>query len=180
MRPRTANKHKLRLLVCTLNCLVCGTGVAQTAPDQPVTPADLVLHYLQQDMFLRPGSGFQRVHLGQAFEQAARVWGDPKNVQRQRLNGNKTWVYEAADGTVLILSGKQTIKSISVAGASNSLYQSTQGARFGMTPRDVARLYPGSPPRGKVKQLSYPRLGISFRFVNGTLGAMRVFPPNGP
>lgn len=180
MRLETVSKKKVHLLAIVLNCLLCGASIAQTAPDQPVTPADLVLRYLQQDMFLRPGSGFQRVHIGQTFDQAAQVWGDPKNTQHQRLDANNQWVYEAADGTVLILNGNNTIKSITVAGASNSLYQSTQGARFGMTPAEVARLYPGPPPRGKVRQLSYPRLGISFRFVDGTLAAMEVFPPGSP
>ncbi len=177
MPPRTGNHNKIRLLACALTCLLCGTSIAQTAPDQPVTPADLVLHYLQQDMFLRPGSGFQRVHIGQTFNQAAQAWGNPKKATRQRVRATKKWVYEAADGTVLILNGNQTIKSITVAGASSSLYQSVQGARFGMTPAEVARLYPGAAPRGKVKQLAYPRLGISFRFANGTLAAMQVFPP---
>ncbi len=180
MQSQTANKNKIRLLVCALNCLLCGTTIAQTAPDQPVTPADLVLHYLQQDMFLRPGNGFQRVHIGQTFDQAAKVWGKPKTAKRGRVDKINQWVYEAGDGTVLILNGKQAINSITVAGASSSLYQSTQGARFGMTPSEVARLYPGLPPRGKVKQLSYPRLGIAFSFANGTLAAMQVFAPSNP
>jgi hypothetical protein len=180
MQPRTANNNKIRLLACALYCLLCGTSIAQTTPDRPVTPSDLVLHYLQQDMFLHPGSGFQRVRIGQTFDQAAKVWGNPKNEQRQRLNATKKWVYEAGDGTVLTLSGKQAIESITVAGASSSLYQSAQGARFGMTPGEVARLYPGSLPRDQVKQLSYPRLGISFGFANGTLAAMQVFAPPSP
>jgi hypothetical protein len=180
MRSRSANNNKIRLLACALNCLLCGASIAQTAPEQPVTPADLVLHYLQQDMFLRPGSGFQRVHIGQTFDQAAKVWGNPKNVQRQRVDAAKKWAYEAADGTVLILNGRQTIELITVAGTSSSLYQSVQGARFGMTPSEVARLYAGPPPRGKAKQLSYPRLGISFTFTDGSLAAMQVFLPKSP
>ncbi len=180
MQLRTANKNKIRWLACALNFLLCGTSIAQTAPDQPVTPADLVLRYLQQDMFLRPGSGFQQVHIGQTFDQAAKVWGNPKKAQHRRLRATNKWVYEAADGTVLILNGKQTIKSITVVGASSSLYQSAEGARFGMTPGEVARLYPGRAPRGTVKRLSYPRLGISFSFANGTLAAMQVFPPGSP
>lgn len=180
MKHRSSDINNLRLLVFALNCLLIGAGVAQTRSDQPVTPSDLVLYYLQQDMFLRPGSGFQRVHLGQTFEQAAKAWGNPEKANRQRSNGNKIWVYEAGDGTVLTLTGKQTINSISVVGASNSLYQSAQGARFGMTSGEVARLYPGRRPRNKVELLSYPRLGISFRFVNGGLGMMRVFPPESP
>ncbi len=180
MPSRTVTTYKIRWLACALNCLLCGVSIAQTAPDQPVTPADLVLRYLQQDMFLRPGSGFQRIHIGQTFTQAAKTWGNPKRAQRKRLSKTNKWVYEAADGTTMILNGKHTIQTITVAGASSSLYQSAQGARFGMTPAEVARLYPGPPPRGKVKQLSYPRLGISFSFTHGTLAAMQVFPPGSP
>lgn len=178
MQAQTTKRNKIRLVACALLFSCCGASTAQTLPNQPVTPSDLVLLYLQQDMFLSPGSGFQAVRIGQTFDHAAKVWGNPKKAQRQRLNGAIQWTYEAADGTRLILNGKQTIQLISVVGASNSLYQSAQGARFGMTPGEVARLYRGPTPRRKVKQLSYPRLGISFRFASGTLAAMQVFAPS--
>ncbi len=180
MSCRTAYNKKIRSVACTLGLLFCSAGFAQQAPDRPVTPADLVLHYLQQDMFLQPGTGFHRVHIGQSFAQAAKIWGQPKTAQKRRLDKTKKWMYEAADGTVLMLSGEDSITAITVAGAPDSLYQSAQGARFGMTPAEVARLYPGAASRGRVKKLAYPRLGISFSFINGTLAAMQVFAPERP
>ncbi len=160
--------------------LLTGISIGVSAGADPgLAPGDLVLRYLRQDVFLSPGNGFQRVRIGHSFRHVAREWGQPKQKLGRGWGGKNKWLYEAGDKTVLLVSGTDRIQSISVIGAPNSLYQSVEGARFGMTPQQVTRLYPGSGPPGQHKVLSYRRLGIEFTFANRKLKAMRVFAPGG-
>ena len=63
----------LRTCAAGLLCIalsIAGRASAQGAESGPV-PGEIVARYLQQDLLVKPGSGFQRVHIGQNFDEVA-------------------------------------------------------------------------------------------------------------
>lgn len=179
MQRKVLKNNSVLLSLALSSTFLAPTSLAQseTSATPAPPPTGLVLRYLQQDVFVTPGTGFRRVRIGDTFKKVAKIWGQPKQTRRNPLTGTRKWKYEAGDKTILIVAGKTTVDEISVIGSTNSAYQSTQGARFGMTTGEVMRLYPGRRPPGKLKRLAYPRQGIAFAFESGKLAAMQVFPP---
>lgn len=176
MQIQIKRNKKNILATFALSLLYC-SSIAQTTSNPPVPHSDLAIQYLQQDMFLKPGTGFRGIHIGQGFDQVLKIWGKPKKAEKQLFGLKTVWAYNAENGTQMILTGKKTVKTITVVGEPASLYQSVEGARFGMSPNEIAHLYPGPTPLGRMKRLSYPRLGIAFSFKNNSLVAMEVFSP---
>ncbi len=176
MRNQAVN---IALCAAVVSVLVCSATRAQI-PNAPTITGDVVLGYLQRDVFLDPGRGFREVQIGQSFDRVAKVWGRPIKTKTRILTRSKRWMYRSDDGTLLILQGKNNIEKITVEGNPSSAYQTVDGVRFGMTPREVVGFYSGARPRGKIQRLSYPRRGIAFDFRNGKLRSMHVTTPAAP
>ncbi len=169
----------MALCASIVSSLLPSTAAAQ-APNAPSLTGDIILGYLQRDVFLNPGRGLQKVKIGQAFTRAANTWGPPKRIKKRMLSANQSWIYQSDDGTLLILNGEKTIERITVTGKPNSQYQTVDGVRFGMTPKDVVGFYSGPRPVGGVKRLAYPRRGIAFDFKHGKLHSIDVHAPTAP
>ncbi len=177
-----SNSHpsgRLMRLLATAGVLMATTVGTVLAQDLTTNPGELVTRYLQQDVFLRPGVGFQRVKLGQSFASVARTWGRPSAAGRTGLLGTrKVWSYRAGPNTNIVLSGGDRVTSIEVRGNMVSPYQSSEGIGFGTTPQQVTTVYGEADRATDIARLSYLSRGIEFSFSSGALRAMRVFPPD--
>jgi hypothetical protein len=165
-------KHATTLLVAAMvqALFLPATAAAQ----EPIRSdaAKLVIEYLQQDYFLRPGVGLKEVAIGTPFEQVLRAWGEPTSHGRYKGTGNK-WTYEIAGHTRIELVGDDRVTAMRVAGGLNSPYVTTEGASFGMPPQRVTAIYGSRDVRsGRIK---YPEYGVSFILDQGRVSEIRVF-----
>lgn len=169
----------VRLLALSSVTACCmGSASAQTATGVPV-PGELVTKYLQQDIFLKPGIGFDRVRIGDSFEQVQRRWGRPESVRGTSFLGTgKAWVYGAGQNAVVIVSGGKKVKGIEIVGDVNSPLQSSDGVRFGMTPQQVTTIYGPTAADAALTTLTYANRGIKLTFKAGGLRSMYVFAAN--
>ena len=121
-----------RLLIGAI-ALIHGALLEAQAP--PPATGEVITRYLQQDIFIRPGVGFRSVQLGHSFVQVAQVWGEPVGMRRTGFfRSNRIWGYQVGPNTEVLLSGPSRVTTIEVRGTMGSAFQSTEGARFGMTP----------------------------------------------
>lgn len=165
--------HWLVVSLAAASCM--GTAVAQTANGVPL-PGELVTRYLQQDIFLKPGIGFERVRIGDSFEQVARRWGQPESIRGTSFLGrSKAWIYGAGQDAFVIVSGGKKVNGIEVVGDFNSPFESTEGVRFGMTPQQVTTIYGSTAADATLTTLTYPGRGIKLTFKGGGLRSMYVF-----
>lgn len=145
----------------------------------PRITAETVIRYLQKDLFLSSGVGFQKVQIGHTFKRVSETWGLPTKGYESTDTGSRVvWIYRAA-GSEIVLTGTSIVKTITVrvAGSLGSPFSSSQGAQFGMTPHQVISIYGIPAEADDLTQLSYPGKGIEFGFVHGGLNWMRVFSP---
>jgi len=181
---------RLRTLLASLSCLglfgVTSFAAEEEQASEPrrleITP-DIIIQHLQQDIFLKPGAGLRKIHLGISFKEVLKLWGKPNEVKNRGLGvlgGNsRLWRYERKGDANVVLAGNQVVQSIEINGTRGALYQSTEGARFGMASRRVISIY-GKPQRVDGNKISYDRRGIAFIFDKTGLRAMRVFPRGKP
>lgn len=136
----------------------------------------LIVEYLNQDIFLRPGVGLKQIHIGMRFDQVRAIWGPPTHTDRHGLLDNK-WSYKVGPRSRIVLIGEQHVQFMHVAGGIGSPYLTTEGASFGMPTYQVTRIY-GRRKLDSSGDLTYPRRGIGFNFDHGRLSEIRVFRPH--
>ena len=166
----------IALAGCLLTAVFASTAAAQSAA--PRITAETVVRYLQKDLFISPGVGFQKVRIGNTFEQVARVWGLPnKKLESSEAGSQVIWVYNIDSDSEIALAGSSKVSTIRVLGSFNSPFSSREGAHFGMTPHQVISIYGAPADAGNLTRLRYPKKGIAFAFEQGALRAMQVKPP---
>lgn len=160
-----------RLLVGAI-ALIHGAFSEAQAP--PPATGEVITRYLQQDIFIRPGVGFRSVQLGHSFVQVAQTWGEPVGMRRTGFfRSNRIWGYQIGPNTEVLLSGPSRVTTIEVRGTMASTFQSTEGARFGMTPQQIRSIY-GRPDSSEGHRFTYSRRGVEFDFESGVLRKIRV------
>ena len=166
--------YAVRLLIGAV-ALFYGTLLPAQVPYQ--APGEVITRYMQQDIFIRPGVGFRRVQLGHSFVRVAQTWGEPMGMRRSGFFRNKrVWGYQVGPNTEVLLSGPSSVTAIEVRGTMASAFQSTEGARFGMTPQQITSIY-GRPDNREEDRYSYFRRGVEFDFESGVVRKIRVVPP---
>lgn len=188
------NKHAISVLaVCLFSTwLICPGPARAQEQDQPAAPAEdtvqgqaqgqqsptaaeMVTDYLEQDIFLRPGIGLKKVHVGMRFKDVLKAWGPPTEKGGSIVIANK-WTYQVGDHTKIKLAGNETVDEITIAGGVSSPYVTTEGASFGMAQYQLATIY-GSAPE-KDDQVVYKQRGIGFVLDQGQVSEMHVFSPH--
>lgn len=153
---------------------------AQTLQIEANPQAEAIIQHMERDVFVEPGLGLKRVHIGQSFRQVAKTWGLPNDNRRGGIFGGREWLYLAEDGTQILVAGKKFVESMTLFGAANSPYQTLEGARFGMAPYQVVALYGASTDYGSAERQEYPSWGVSFEFSNGALSSIEVYRAKSP
>lgn len=164
------------ILACYLLSPVLAMEVEAQEKGAAIT-AETVLRYLQKDVFLSPGVGFQKVRIGYSLRRVSEAWGLPsKGFESTDTGSRVVWVYHAA-GSEIVLTGTSAVKTIKVAGSMGSPFSSSQGAQFGMTPHQIISIYGAPAKADELTELRYPGKGIEFGFKHGGMKWMRVFSP---
>lgn len=161
---------------------------AQDAPATsiPVAPAaeaddglvsrDQVLAIMAQEVVLAPGIGLRNIRLGEPMDQVRNRLGPPTGESRSGLISNIiTLTYVLDSGAAVALSGRGVVEKITVRGNSSALVRTAQGARFGMQPRQIVRIY-REPSRARGERIEYTHRGISFLFEEGGVAEMDIYP----
>ncbi|MFC1680577.1 hypothetical protein ACFL1S_02135 [Pseudomonadota bacterium] len=157
--------------------LTMGTSSADSTGGLQFTP-ESVIRYLHQDLYISPGVGFQKVQIGNSFQQVALAWGDPTKSSNSDIGGKTVWVYRIGSDSEIAVSGGTRVSSIEVTGSFNSSYATSEGANFGMTPHQVIGIYGKPSGNESLVKLHYPNKGITFGFKSGALQLMKVYSPD--
>lgn len=146
----------------------------------PLPRDETLLRYLQQDIFINPGSGLKAVQLGHSFEHVLATWGRPRATGRAGfLGSDRAWIYEGGRNTTVVLVGDDTVERMEVRGNLSSPYQTTEGARFGMPRHQVLSMYGRPGGDAGPERVEYPARGVAFGFHNGSLRSIEVFGAGG-
>lgn len=174
-------------LTCGVLLAAVVPGVSQGDATVPQITPETVVRYLQQDIFISPGIGFDKVKIGQPFAEVAAAWGVPdeasghdpaqKNAEATGTDGGIEWVYLAGRDSRITLTGGSNVNTITVEGSLSSPFASAEGANFGMTPQQVISIYGPPTTSGSLTQIDYSSQGVAFGFEHGSLKTIRVFNP---
>ena len=135
-----------------------------------------VLAIMSREVVLAPGIGLRNIRLGEPMEQVKNRLGPPAQVDRSGILSNIiTLTYLLDAGTVVAVSGRDFVEKITVRGNSAGLVRTAQGARFGMEPRLILRIY-REPSRSRGNRLEYAHRGITFEFKEGGVALMDLYP----
>lgn len=147
-----------------------------TAPDQqPRSAAEMVTEYLEQDIFLRPGVGLNKVSVGTSFEQVLATWGEPTSRGTHNLVNNK-WTYQIGESSRIILTGGDSVKTMRIQGGISSPYTTAEGASFGMAQHQLATIY--GPREAESGTVSYDERGVGFVLDQGQVTEIQIFAPD--
>ena len=140
-------------------------------------PFDHIAQYLQRDIFLRPGVGFERVQIGQSFDHVLQAWGQPQATRKRGVFRNThEWFYGGGKDTVVSVTGKKIVSEIKIRGTFTTPFQTVDGARFGMAPHEIVTIY-GRNADSSPTSLTYASRGVGFEFADGAVSAIIVAAP---
>jgi len=163
----------IRILLILVIAAVTTSLNAQSTAN--LTMREKMQMFLQQDAFIEPGVGFRQIRLGITFSEVLDIWGAPEKEEKSVLPGSKrSWFYKPEGVSLIILSGKDTVDTITVRGTPASIFQTLEGARFGISPDRVLRIYGEPSKEPKEDLIRYPELGVEFAFANQRLGQIDI------
>ncbi len=147
----------------------------QGEPEQP-SSQDQIMSLIVNEMVLAPGVGLRNIRLGENLEFVAHRLGPPFTINTKGVVRPVTsLVYQIDGGTSVVLSGRGVVERIAVRGNQTALVRTAQGARFGMLPATIQRIYRVQ-PKVRKNRLEYRQLGVTFRFSNAGLSQIDVYP----
>lgn len=169
----------LSLVVFVLFCMLLnGLAIAQSteqsteATDEakqtpnaqgPVT-RDQLLALIANEIVLAPGIGLKNIRLGESLGSIQARLGPPASVAQSGILPRFTnLTYLLDGGTVVVLAGREVVERIMVKGNAAALIRTTQGARFGMDPTLIQRIYRG-PTKIRGNRIEYANRGVTFYF----------------
>lgn len=153
------------------------TNSALAQSTSSTIPFDHIAQYLQRDIFLQPGVGFERVQIGQSFDHVLKAWGQPQATRKRGLFRNThEWFYGGGKDTVVSVKGKENVREIKIRGNFTTPFQTVDGARFGMAPHEIVTIY-GRNADSSPTNLTYTSRGVGFEFVDGAVSAIIVAAP---
>jgi hypothetical protein len=131
-------------------------------PENKVITREDIINYIADEKVVAPGVGFINGQLGDSMTYILEVWGEPASSRKTGILGSVEFLYRPDPNTMVVFTGKDEVKSISIKGNSASLLRTRRGARFGFTPINVARIYSRYEHKTVRERMEYPDLGISF------------------
>ncbi len=151
-------------------------GGESTENDDGLVSREQVLAIMAREVVLAPGVGLRNIRLGEPVEQVRNRLGPPTREERSGILSNIiTLTYVLDSGTVVAVSGRDFVEKITVRGSSAGLVRTAQGARFGMEPNIILRIY-REPSRSRRGRLEYSQRGITFLFEDGGVAQMDLYP----
>jgi hypothetical protein len=153
-----------------------GGGESADPPANGQISRDQVLAIMANEVVLAPGVGLRNLRLGEPLEQVENRLGPPRRIERSGLLRNIIGlVYILDSGTEIAVIGRDVVERINVLGNSSQLVRTTQGARFGMEPQLIMRIY-REPSKSRENRMEYSHLGINFHFQEGGVARIDLYP----
>jgi len=146
------------------------------SPRQISIGREQLMALIANEVLLAPGVGLRNIRLGEVLATVQNRLGPPINISEKGVfKKTSALLYQLDGGTKVVLSGRTQISQISVTGTSAALVRTVQGARFGMDPRIIQRIY-RTPSKAKRNRLEYKHLGITFYFGEKGVNRMDLYP----
>ena len=142
---------------------------------EALSPAQLMI-YLASQKEIVAGEGFINAQLGDEFAAIIRIWGPPRESRKTGILGSTEILYELDPSTLVVFTGNDTVRQISVQGRDSSFLRTRRGARFGMSPTDIRFIYADEESEAKRNRVEFDNLGISFHFVSNKVRMIVVYP----
>ena len=160
------------------------TGAAEsTTPPDPNTPVEdlteeQLMYYLINEKEVAAGIGFINGQLGDPMSYILEIWGDPEEQRKTGILGSVEILYLPDPNTAVVFTGQEAVESISIKGDAASLLRTRRGARFGMPPLSIVRLYPHQKRETVNNRFEFPELGIDFHFIDNKVDKIVVYSPD--
>lgn len=127
---------------------------------------------------LIPGQGIQILPIGTSLDQVRLEYGPPlKETTTGFLGKTNNWLYQADDGTDIILSGVDAVEEISVRGASDSTFITQEGITFGMAALEIIAFYGEPENENQDESFDYVSQGIRFELESGRIRIIVLSEP---
>ncbi len=135
-----------------------------------------VVAIISSEVQLAPGIGLRNLRLGEPLQQVLDRLGPPSRIEKTGLFKHwSTLHYTLDSGAELAVIGRKSVERIQVRGNSSQLVRTVQGARFGMEPPLIRRIY-REPSRTRSDRMEYTHLGIDFEFESDRVAQIELYP----
>ena len=136
-----------------------------------------VINYLANEKVVAAGVGFINAQIGDPMAYVIKVWGEPLKKRKTGILGAIELMYQPDPNVAIVFTGKEEIQSISIKGNSAALFRTRRGARMGMTPITIARLYADVESETVRNRFEFAEQGIDFHFIDNKLDKVVVYDP---
>ena len=154
--------------------LLAQQSVGDQAAGKPTL--EQLLSLMVNEIVMAPGVGLQSVKLGEDLESVKNRLGPPTRIATKGVLRRSTVLGYQIDGdTTLLLIGKKVVERIAVSGNQTALVRTVQGARFGMAPKTIQKIYRG-PSKTRKNRLEFKQLGVTFTFISGQVRQIDIYP----
>ncbi len=136
-----------------------------------------LLFYLANEKVAAAGVGFINGQLDDPMAEIIKIWGEPVQQRKTGLGGSIEFLYQPDPNTLVVFTGQEVVKTISIKGNSASILRTRRGARFGFTPINILRVYAHNEHKTKNNRIDFKSLGISFYFKNNKVDEIVVYAP---
>jgi hypothetical protein len=144
-----------------------------------LTP-EQIIYYLANEKVGAAGVGFINGEIGDPMASILNTWGEPVKKRKTGVLGSIEFMYQPDPNLYVVFTGQETVKTISIKGSGAALFRTTRGARFGMPPELIGRLYGVEGAKVKHNRAEFREIGVNFHFLNDRLDKVVIYEPKKP
>ena len=139
---------------------------------------ELLLLYLSNELVVAAGVGFESAVIGDPLSSILNIWGDPVESRKTGILGSYELLYQPDPNLLVVFTGRETIKTISIKGSPAALFRTVRGARFGTPISIISRLYAFAEADVKRDRVDFDEIGISFHFTVDRVSKVVIYQPD--
>ena len=143
---------------------------------ESLTP-EQIIYYLANEKLAAAGVGFINGEIGDPMASILNTWGEPLKKRKTGVLGSIEFMYQPDPNLYVVFTGQETVKTISIKGSGAALFRTTRGARFGMPPELIGRIYGTKGAKVKHNRAEYRDFGVDFHFLNERLDKVVIYEP---
>ena len=167
---------------------VTAQTIQQQIPEIPDNPSggpvdikslspEQIIYYLANEKVGAAGVGFINGEIGDPMTSILNIWGEPVKKRKTGIFGSIEFMYQPDPNLYVVFTGQERVKTISIKGSGAALFRTTRGARFGMPPDLIGRLYGVGGVKVKHNRAEYRDIGVDFHFLNDRLDKVVIYEP---
>jgi len=158
--------------------------IPEIVPNPSGEPVDIesltpeqIIYYLANEKLAVAGVGFISGEIGDPMSSILTTWGEPLKKRKTGVLGSIEFMYQPDPNLYVVFTGQKTVKTISIKGSGAALFRTGRGARFGMPPELIGRIYGTEGVKVKHNRAEYRDFGVDFHFLNERLDKVVIYAP---